>query len=124
MKSKYIDGYEGEGEVFIYCADDDTNGLLIWEGYFEFLLSSCYYQDFPNGGLLEAYYNCNGFYDNSPWKIKDISIIIEELKHFSVEKCETTSKKNIDVITELKNDLMLFFKKAILEKKEVLIEYN
>lgn len=126
IRQKYIDGYEGEGRVLVYCLDNDQNqnGMMIWEGYFEFLLAACYYKTFPKGGLLEAYYYHNGFYENSPWQIENIGSAATELENFDIRKIDTISPEIAFVVQELKKDLISFFKKMICEGKEVYIEYN
>ena len=125
IETKYIEGYEGEGEVLIYYFyNDQKEGMLIWEGYFEFLLLGCYCKDFQIGGLIENYYNHSGFYDNSPWKIENLNVVISELENFNIQKIDIDSHNINNIVLKLKNELISFLRIPILKKKEVFIEYN
>ena len=127
IDDKYFEGFEGEREVYIYYVDKKTQektGLLIWEGYFEFLLSACYFKNFEPGGLLECYFYVNGFYDDSPWKIKNILLVIKELNKFDVNNVESNDGDTINVLIKLRKEILSFLKKANKEKEDVYIEYN
>lgn len=123
IESKYNDGYEGEGGVLLYYHNGQKEGMLIWEGYFEFLLSACFNKNFQVGGLIESYYNHNGFYETSPWKIKDLRVVIKELKDFKKEEIGTNSPDIIHTVTNLRNELISFLEVPLIEKKDVYIEY-
>ncbi len=96
----------------------------MWEGYFEYLLSACYSQDFEAGGLMESYYNHDGFYDTSPWKINNLQMVLNELSNFKKEKIDTNSPDIINTVARLKDELISFLQIPLLEEKEVYIEYN
>ena len=125
IETKYIQGFEEEGEVFGYSANKaDNRGLRIWEGYFENLLSGCYSEHFQPGGLMECYCNQNGFYEESPWKIKNLKVAINDLEGFKADNVETTIPEMKKTVLALKDELVSFIKEALENKREVLIEYN
>ena len=65
LNNKYYDGYEGEERIKIWFEDDNSEeiGFIIWNGFFNTILEGCFYSDFQKNGIIECYYNQNGFYD-------------------------------------------------------------
>ena len=93
INEKYYKGFEGEVEIVLYyfAEDGEKNGWKLWEGYFENLLSGCFGNEIKNTGLLDSYVTHEGFYDEKPWKIKDISTAICEIGQFEKENVVTES---------------------------------
>jgi hypothetical protein len=130
IDEKYYKGFEYEIEVIIYYLLDggEKKGWKIWEGYFETLFSGCYFKGYSDTGILSSWNEHIGFYDEKPWAIKDNSTVVHELIQFSTDNIETTSEPGSDsliqAVSELKEDLLLFFKNASENKWVVFIEYD
>jgi hypothetical protein len=66
-------------------------GYEIWDGYFENLLRGCYSEKINKGGILYGYMTQEEWCDESPWKIENLSLAIEELKLFSEDNIPEAS---------------------------------
>ena len=128
INEKYYKGFEYEVEIVIYYLSNDNEkvGWKIWNGYFETLLSGCFFKGYSDKGILSSWNSDNGFYDEKPWAIKDTSAVIHELMQFSTNNFETTSEPGSDplirAVSELKEDLLLFFEDASENNSVVFIE--
>lgn len=83
MKTTVIDfysGFEGEPEMrFVRrTADDEEFVVRIWIGFFHYIMDSV--EPSVNGwkGLALTYHTCQGWYEESPWKIDDIHEVFGE----------------------------------------------
>jgi len=125
INSKFYDGFEGYPEIhFTYKTKEQVNRLVIWEGYFEALLSACFSEDIQEGGLLHSYRNADGFYDESLWRIPRIDIVIEELSLFKKEEIQSDSDNMISIVESLNLELLSFLTEAQKRGLEVYIDYN
>ena len=86
LNKQYYEGYEGEGEVKIWYEDgQDENGIVIWIGFWETILEGCYIPDYQSNGIIECYFNHNGFYDDV-WSRKLIAQIGNPGKNMGISR--------------------------------------
>lgn len=115
VNSEFYDGFEEEGQIFIYdIVNRQKNGILIWQGYFELLLDVCWYPHFYPNGLISSYHHCNGFYDMPTWHMKDLKTAIEELQGFHSENVKTDSLDFRETVEKLRDALISFLEIASL----------
>jgi hypothetical protein len=128
INEKYYQGFEYEVEVVIYYLSftGEKVGWKIWVGYFETLLSGCFFVGISDSGILGSWTSHEGFFDEKPWKVKNNSTVIFELKQFAFEKTEIESESNhmYQVTLKLYEDLLKFFEDAEKNQYEVFIEYD
>ena len=127
FNKQYYEGYEGEGEIRIwYDEKQDENGMVIWIGFWETILEGCYTPDYQKNGIVECYFNHDGFYDDK-WEMKYPYIVLEELKRFDEKVLDTRNARNEEIIQktkEIAEDLIGFINIAIKYKLKVYIEYD
>lgn len=117
IDNKYYDGFEGEPRIVFF---NDYNKFIMRNGYFEIILASLLDTNLEKEGLLEEYYNHEGWYDDSPWMIPDISLTIRQLKQFNLNKVEQS--ENIkDVLPELVQEIIKFIESS---SERIWIEYD
>ena len=109
LDKRYYEGYEGEGEVKVWSeGNGNQDGIVIWIGFFDTILEGCFSQEFQKNGIIECYFNQDGFYDNR-WEMKYPHIVLEELKRFNEKLLykidEEIIKESKEVIEQL-----IFFK--------------
>jgi len=125
INEKFYYGFEGEPEVQFVCrTKDNVDKMVIWQGYFEGLLSGCFSNSIKEGGLLHSYVNADGFYDESPWEIPDIDIAINELGFFRTEEVNSDSSSMISTVEKLKVELLSFLMDSENKGLGVYIDYN
>lgn len=90
IDSRFYEGFEGEAELS-FIADD--NKLVIWNGYFETILDNLLDCNVEKEGILKEYFDHEGWYDDSPWLINNISLTINQLKCFDIDKVSQSSMK-------------------------------
>ncbi|PAE08308.1 hypothetical protein CHI12_06695 [Terribacillus saccharophilus] len=117
INTKYYDGFEGEPEVVLF---NDHQRFIMWNGYFESLLDSLLDTNLEKEGILEEYYNHEGWYDDSPWMIPDVPLTIWQLKHFDLNKVNQSENIKV-VLPELAHEIILFLENS---KEKVWIEYD
>ena len=120
LNEKYYDGFDPEPEINIYCAPDE--GLKIWEGYFETLLSGCYQGYKSEDGLLSPHCHVDGYYDEDEWLLPSIETAIHEIQAYDPEKIEMYGSLMQESIKSLQKDLLQFLEKAQKEGKKVYIQ--
>lgn len=125
VNKEFYNGFEGEPEVEFICKiNENIDKFVIWQGYFEGLLAGCFRDNIKEGGLLHSYINVDGFYDESPWKIPNIAIVIDELSYFRKEKFNTNCSNMASTIENLKVELQVFLSNSINKGSDVYIDYN
>ena len=83
LDTRYYEGYEGEGEVKVWSEENgNEDGIVIWIGFFNTILEGCFSSEFQKNGIIECYFNQDGFYDEK-WEMKYPHIVLEELKRFN-----------------------------------------
>lgn len=124
LDKRYYEGYEGEGEVKVWCDDNGAeNGLIIWRGFFETILEGCFRTEFPKNGISECYYHQDGFYDDK-WEMQHPFIVLQEINKFDENLLKTRNEEMIKKSREVIALLVSFFNTAIENKEKIYIEYS
>ena len=93
LDTRYYEGYEGEGEVKVWSEENgNEDGIVIWIGFFNTILEGCFSSEFQKNGIIECYFNQDGFYDEK-WEMKYPHIVLEELKRFNEKKLSKNLRK-------------------------------
>lgn len=119
LDKKYYCGYEGEGEIIIWS---DENAIAIWIGYFDTILEGCFHSGFQKNGILECYFNQNGFYEER-WEIKYPNIVLEELNKFNEKSLNTKDEYMIKISKEIIKIIEGFINRSVSAKRKMFIEY-
>lgn len=122
LDKRYYEGYEGEGEVW---SEENCNqdGIVIWIGFFDTILEGCFSQEFQKNGIIECYFNQDGFYDDR-WEMKYPHIVLEELKRFNEKLLDKIDEENIKKSKEVLEQLIFFINIAIKNERIIYVEYN
>ncbi|MGG3963811.1 hypothetical protein [Heyndrickxia faecalis] len=118
INRKYYSGFEGEPEL---VSVNGENKLIIWIGYFEAILDALLETNVEKKGILKEYITHEGWYDDSPWVLKNIQLTIKQLRHFDLDKlCQSDNIKS--VLPHLVQEMIQFLENAKSEYVE--IEYD
>ena len=124
LDKKYYEGYEGEGRVKIWREENGKEiGFVIWAGFFNAILEGCFKPDFQRNGIIECYYNQDGFYDEK-WEMSHSDNVLEELKAFDENLLNTKSKEMIKIAKEIIERLISFINTAAFKEEKVYVEYE
>ena len=124
LDKKYYEGYEGEGEVKIWSnGNDNENGMIVWIGYFNTILEGCFSSEFSPNGIIECYFNQDGFYDDK-WEMRYPHIVLEELNKFNERILDTKDNEIIKISKEIIEQLVFFINVAVKNKRNIYVEYN
>lgn len=122
LDKKYYEGYEGEGEIRIWSnKSDNEEGMIIWIGYFNTILEGCFNSEFQKNGIIECYFNHNGFYDDK-WEMRNPYIVLEELKMFDETLLSTKEEKIIKKTKEIIELLVIFINTSIKKNRNIYVE--
>ncbi|GGB56559.1 hypothetical protein GCM10011409_37690 [Lentibacillus populi] len=123
IKEKYYKGFEGEPEIEI--VNEGEKVLRIWNGYFETLLESLFNEEDPVG-LIKEYVFHEGWYDESPWEIKDLDLAIEQFKKSDINNIRHKEEiQNIlPILPELSREIVSFLQDSKEKGKKVYIVYE
>lgn len=115
INNNYYNGFEGEPEIQFICKKGyDTEVFVMWEGYFDQIMSLVK-PDKEGWKGLAYYYNMYlGWYEESPWIIQDLHLA---LKQFESIDNRVISKK-AGIILKILCDML---RDAILNEFEVSI---
>ncbi|MBC1917952.1 hypothetical protein HCJ46_04255 [Listeria booriae] len=117
INNVFYEGFEGESELSFVSSEDK---LIIWNGYFETILDTLIDSGVDKKGMLSEYFNHEGWYDDSPWLLRDTKLALEQLQCFDVGKvCETTMTNKLSNVV---NTIIMFLEKHISE--DIYIEYD
>lgn len=97
--------------------------MLVWNGFFDTILEGCFKPEFQKGGIIECYYNHDGFYDGK-WEMKYPHIVLDELKTFDENVLDTRSQGIIKIAKDIIGQLIYFIDTAISKNAKVYIEYE
>lgn len=122
LDKRYYEGYEGEVKVWS-GNNDKEKGILIWIGFLNTILEGCYSLEFQKNGIIECYFNQNGFYDDK-WEMKNPHIVLDELKGFNEKLVDTRDEEIIKKSKEVIEQLVSFINICIKNKRRIYIEYN
>lgn len=124
LDRNYYEGFEGEGQVKVWTYENGSEiSMVIWIGFFNTVLEGCFIPTFQKKGIVECYFNQNGFYDNK-WEMKYPCIVLDELKRFDEKVLDTRDEEIIQKTKEIVEDLINFISIAIKDKLKVYIEYD
>jgi len=116
---KFYNGYEGEPEIQIIkrCNQEEVVLLRIWTGFFDNIMSAVEPEE-TGWTSLAYYYNLDiGWYEESPWLLKDIKAAINQLKSIDVDEL---SRDEVEVLVEI----IKAFEDAIVAGDDILIAYE
>ncbi len=118
---KYYIGYEGEPEIQIIRKNVQGNTFIlrIWSGFFDDIMNAVEPGE-KGWSSLAYYYNLHsGWYEESPWLMKDINAALEQLKGIKKDKL-SPSRGSINVLIEI----IKIFEDAKIFGDSVLIAYE
>ena len=124
LDKRYYEGYEGEGEVKVWSEENgNQDGIVIWIGFFDTILEGCFNQEFQKNGIIECYFNQDGFYDNR-WEMKYPHIVLEELKSFNEKLLYKIDEEIIKESNEVIKQLIFFINIAVKNERIIYVEYD
>ncbi len=124
LDKRYYEGYEGEGEVKVWSEENgNQDGIVIWIGFFDTILEGCFSQEFQKNGIIECYFNQDGFYDNR-WEMKYPNIVLEELKSFNEKVLDKIDEEIIKESKEVIEQLIFFINIAVKNERIIYVEYD
>ena len=124
LDKRYYEGYEGEGEVKVWSeGNGNQDGIVIWVGFFDTILEGCFSQEFQKNGIIECYFNQDGFYDNR-WEMKYPHIVLEELKRFNEKLLYKIDEEIIKESKEVIEQLIFFINIAVKNERIIYVEYD
>lgn len=124
LDKRYYEGYEGEGEVKVWSEENgNQDGIVIWIGFFDTILEGCFSQEFQKNGIIECYFNQDGFYDNR-WEMKYPHIVLEELKRFNEKLLYKIDEEIIKESKEVIEQLIFFINIAVKNERIIYVEYD
>ena len=116
LDTRYYEGYEGEGEVKVWSEENgNEDGIVIWIGFFNTILEGCFSSEFQKNGIIECYFNQDGFYDEK-WEMK--------LKRFNEKLLDTRNEEIIKKSKEVVEQLVSFINMAVRNEKNIYVEYD
>lgn len=109
----YYTGFEGEGEiVFVNQNERVIFEFKMWIGYFNSILNNINSVALESNNFLDLYYLQEGWFDESPFEIKDVAEVIYLFKEFNIFKLTVEEKIKInsmsDILVNIKKDLIDF----------------
>ena len=104
--------------VFEGYVDDDEIMMCdnIWIGFFNTILEGGFSSEFQKNGIIECYFNQDGFYDEK-WEMKYPHIVLEELKRFNEKLLDTRNEEIIKKSKEVVEQLVSFINMAVRNEK-------
>ena len=105
INKKYYDGFEGEPEIqIIYRKGDDSQILVMWEGYFDQIMRLINPDESGWTGL-SYYYNMQlGWYEGSAWKIEDLQMALKRFESINSQKLCSEAKEILVSICDMINE--------------------
>lgn len=117
IDDRFYKGFEGEAAVSFVT---DTTTLMIWNGYFETIMHTLLDYPVEKKGILKEFFNYEGWYEDSPWIIEDISLTIHQLKLF---ECRKGSREALEIASEEVVTAILMFLEEN-QRNTVAIDYD
>ena len=112
-------GFEGEPEIIFYY--EDTKGrkvyVKLWIGYFDEMMTAIEPNDDGWKGLAFYYHTHSGWFEEKPWKIPDLAIVLDDLLGLNQSEFEQETR----IVYQ---NILDFLLQAQLSNTEVWVEYN
>ncbi|OWR31281.1 hypothetical protein CDO73_07725 [Saccharibacillus sp. O23] len=127
--SIYYLGFEGYPEIDLISKNNmDIKTLKLWVGYFETILDLMSQYEDIEGGILYEYYLHNGWYEESPWELKNLESAIQLFKDFNLEQIDEKmlqeSSSIVPILPKVACEIADFLEQALSSKSEVYICYD
>lgn len=125
----YYTGFEGEPEILFKIQDKEkTFEFKMWIGYFNSILNNVKLPEFETNNFLSLYYLQEGWLDESPFEIKDVSEVIYVFNAFDIDKLSKDEKARINsminTLEEIKNELISFLEFSLNNNYTITISYS
>lgn len=102
INKKYYDGFEGEPEIqFIYRKGNNSEILIMWEGYFDQIMRLMSPDEGGWTGLAYCYNMYLGWYEESPWKIEDLKTTLKQFESIDSQKLCSEAKEILVLICDM-----------------------
>lgn len=134
MKNEHINdlyyrGFEGEPEIgFLYENKIETHVFKMWIGYFDTVLANMISTETIKNEFLTAYNLHEGWYDESPWEIRNPNEVIQFFKDFNIStidhKVNNHSSSILSSLPQLINHLVEFLEGALERHQKVFVIYD
>ena len=110
-------GYEGDPEYIFRIECQPTRSLRIWGGYIDAIMNSV--APGPSGwhSLAKFYHLDEGWFEESPWRIPELSKALDQLQVADFSGLDEQSKRVLAALCEL-------FQVALSEGLDVVIVYD
>lgn len=117
LNTKYYEGFEGYPEIqFIRVSIDGQKEILsLWDGYFDSIMYAIEPKESCWTGIAYYFHLDQPWFDESPWKIPDVDIVIEQFEN--IQSLDTKTQ-------EVLNDIIKLLRRAKTKKEEVWIIYD
>ncbi len=115
VNDEYYKGFEEEPEIQFICRKgNDSETLIIWEGYFDQIMRLIEPENDGWKGLAYYYHMYSGWYEESPWMVQDL--------HTALQQFESLDDKMIsDEAGEILKKICDMLKNAIFYDFEIFI---
>ena len=123
IDKRYYEGYEGEFATKIWTVHNGVEyGLVVWRGFFEAILEGCFTTGFMQNGIVECYYNQDGFCDDK-WEMRYPMVVLRELAEFDEKRLSSFDEEIVRKAKELVGHLIAVINSANKYKQTIYIEY-
>ena len=93
-------------------------------GYWRTIFYGSLIPDYLDDGILKSFNEVIGYYDESPWKIPNLSTAINEINNFNTEKVKAGFPTMFPEVEEVRQKLLSLLETAQAEGFDVYIEYD
>lgn len=102
INKKYYDGFEGEPEIqFINKRGNDSEILVMWEGYFDQIMRLMSPDESGWTGLAYCYNMYLGWYEESPWAIEDLQMALKQFESIDSQELCSEAKEILVLICDM-----------------------
>ena len=119
VNDKYYIGYEGYPEIQFMSTDESvTDKLIIWEGFFDEIMSKIQPSDQGWTGLAYHYHMCTGWNENSPWEVDNPRKVLEQLEEIDKQGLDKETVQVLEEICRLFSDALNADRKIFIESDQ------
>lgn len=102
INNEYYIGFEGEPEIQFICKKkNNTDIVIIWEGYFDEIMRLITPEEKGWTGLAYYYNMCFGWYEETPWVIEDLQVVLDQLKKIDSNMLSSEASKVLKIICNM-----------------------